>query len=185
MKQIRHLWLITVSLLVLTACSGGGDASSDDANDSTATDLPAVLQNGTTTLDLGDYFMPFSIYIPDSMRGIPTIEETGYGETVISVGSTFHMVAAEGGDLNLFKTEMMNDLMYKNTVVEEGEDFILYKSEIDGSFLDPEFHFYSVKTLNGVPFEFHDFNEEGGYAESVARFMLESVNHLIVNQEAS
>lgn len=185
MKATRYLWLIAVSLLVLTSCGAGEETSSEEGADSTATDLPVVLQRGTTTLDLSDYFMPFSIYIPDSMRGTPSVEETGYGETVISVGSTFHMVAAEGGDINQFKTEMMDDLMYKNTVVEEGEDFVLYKSEIDGSFLDPEFHFYSVKTVNGVTFEFHDFNEEGGYAESVARFMLESVNHLIVNQEAS
>lgn len=168
----------------LTAC-GGGETATEESTETETSDLPAVLQNGTTTLDLSDYFMPFSIYIPDSMRGIPAIEETGYGETVISVGPTFHMVVAEGGDLNSFKTEMANDLMYKNTVVEEGEGFVLYKSEIDGSFLDPEFHFYSVKTVNGVTFEFHDFNEEGGYAESVARFMLESVNHLIANQEAS
>ena len=150
-----------------------------------AEDLPAVLVNGTSELDLSDYFMPFSLYVPDSNRGIPDVIETGYGETIVRVGPAFNMIIAEGGNVANRKAEIADDLMYKNTIIEEGDGFIIFKSEIEGSFVDPEFHFYAVKNINGIDFEFKDNKDDGPFAESIARFMVESVNHITPNKSAS
>jgi len=184
MRNISWM-LISVLILTLSACGGSGGEQSEESTEQEQVQLPEVLQRGTTTIDLSEYFMPFSLIIPDSMRGYPEVVETGYGETQLVVGSTYNVVMYEGGDMAEFKSQLEGDIMYTNTVIEEGEGFVLYKSEIADSFLEPEFHFYAVKSVNGGMYEFHDFNEEGGYAESVARFMLESVNNLIPNNEAS
>jgi len=175
-----------VTALALSACSGGSSAEEEGATEeSTAQELPRVLANGTTLLDLSDYFFPFSLYVPDSTRGYPEIIETGYGETVVRVGSTFNMLIAEGGDLAMKRSEIADDLMYTNKIVEEGEDYILYSSEIKDSFLELEFHFYAVKQVNGLSFEFKDNKDEGPFAESIARFMLESIGHLQPKPNAS
>ena len=173
-----------VLIISVASCGQSGDAPATEETE-VVQDLPAVLVNGTSELDLSDYFMPFSMYVPDSNRGIPEIIETGYGETIVRVGPTFNMIIAEGGDLANRKTEIAADLMYNNTIIEEGDGFIIFKSEIEGSFVDPEFHFYAVKNINGVDFEFKDNKDEGPFAESIARFMMESVNHIISNKSAS
>ncbi|MEX2597217.1 MAG: hypothetical protein WEC59_09855 [Salibacteraceae bacterium] len=188
MKTSIFKLLVLSVIVVLNSCGNGSEnnGSSENSSDSTAqSDLSGVLAKGTTLLDLSDYFMPFSLYIPDSNRGYPEIIETGYGETIITVGSTFNMIVAEGGDLSLKKQEVADDLMYENTIIEEGKDFILYKSVIKESFLDPEYHFYAVKPVNGITFEFKDNKDEGPFAESIVRFMLESVNHIVPNKPAS
>lgn len=185
---MRSITLFSIALLTaftLQSCGSGssGEEAAENQVDSVA--LPRILENGTTMLDLSGYFLPFSLYVPDSTRGYPEVIETGYGETIVKVGSTYNMIIAEGGDVAFKKVEIMDDLMYTNTIIEEGPEFILYKSEIKESFLEPEFHFYSVKTINGVTFEFRDNKDEGPFAESIARLMMESVNHLQPNQNAA
>ena len=83
------------------------------------------------------------------------------------------------------QSEIADYLMYTNKIVEEGEDYILYSSEIKDSFLELEFHFYAVKQVNGLSFEFKDNKDEGPFAESIARFMLESIGHLQPKPNAS
>lgn len=183
MRNLALLFSI-VALSIFASCGQSGDAATTEEAE-VVQDLPAVLVNGTSELDLSEYFMPFSMYVPDSNRGIPEVIETGYGETIVRVGPTFNMLIAEGGDLANRKNEIANDLMYKNTIIEEGDGFMIFKSEIEGSFVDPEFHFYAVKTINGVQYEFKDNKDEGPFAESIARFMVESVNHIIPNKSAS
>ena len=188
MKKFNFFFLV-LSLIALSSC-GGGEGASDEsaAQDSIATEsaaLPASLQRGTMLLNMDDYFMPFSLYVPDSNRGIPNIVETGYGETEIEVGSTYHIVVAEGGSMEDKKAALIDDLMFKHEIVSEGADFILYKSEIEGSNLEAEFHFYAIKHVDGIDFEFRDFSNDGGYSEKVAQFMLESINHLVPNNSAS
>jgi hypothetical protein len=183
-----NFFFFTLSLAVLSACGSGGSSNETITQDSATTTesaLPASLTRGTMLLNLEDYFMPFSLYVPDSNRGIPNIIETGYGETEIEVGSTFHIVVAEGGSIEDKKAALIDDLMFKNEIVSEGPDYLFYKSVIENSHLEPEFHFYAVKHVDGIDFEFHDYSNEGGYSEKVAQFMLESINHLIANNSAS
>jgi hypothetical protein len=180
MKNLIYTFALFTALM-LHACGGG----ESEETETVVEDLPAVLVNGTTTLDLSEYYMPFSLYVPDSNRGYPDVEETGFGETYVRVGATFNMVVAEGGDLAAKKQEIGNDLMFSNEIVEEGEDYFIYKSMIKDSFLDPEFHFYAVKSVNGIQFEFRDNKDEGPFAESIVRFMAESVKHILPNQPAS
>jgi hypothetical protein len=186
MRITWKLMLMLCTVFVFAACGSSETSAEDEAGtETTAEELPRVLANGTNLLDLSDYYLPFSLYVPDSTKGYPEVIETGYGETIVRVGAMYNMLIAEGGDVAAKKAEVMDDLMYTNTIVEEGDDYFLYKSEIKDSFLDPEFHFYAVKQINGITFEFRDNKDEGPYAESIARLMLESVKHVQANQAAS
>lgn len=186
MKLTWNNLLMLSLVLTLAACGSSGEGADDAAaEEQTQEELPRVLANGTNLLDLSEYYLPFSLYVPDSTKGYPEVIETGYGATIVRVGSMYNMLIAEGGDVAAKKAEVMDDLMYTNTVVEEGDDYFLYKSEIKDSFLDPEYHFYAVKQINGIQFEFRDNKDEGPYAESIARLMLESVKHVKANQAAS
>lgn len=184
MKKLPFLSIVLLACFAFS-CGGGEKPEVQSSEEAVSETLPASLARGTMLLDLNDYFMPFSLYVPDSNRGIPNIIETGYGETEIEVGSMFHIIVAEGGNVADKKVALADELMYTNEIIEEGADFLLYKSTIQDSHLEPEFHFYAVKHVNGVDFEFHDYSNEGGYAETVARFMLESINHLVPNNSAS
>lgn len=191
MQQIEAMKLYTLfgifSLALLTAC--GGESKSDEAAEGAASNLPAVLQTSVTTADLSEHFINASIIIPDSNRAEshPDIYVNDFGETRIQVGTIYNIVIAEllEGDLNSYRQALADDLTYSHEIIEEGSDFILYKSVIIDSHLDPEFHFYAIKEIDGVLYEIHDYSEEGGYAESIARMMLESVNHMSVNNSAS
>lgn len=173
----KTLFLTLFSFLILTSC-GGGASDQETAEDTQTEQLPEVLQKSTMDLDLSDYYLPFTLIVPDSNRGYPMVEETSYGETIVKVGSVYQMVVAEGGDLAAKKAELEGDLLYAHEIVEEGDDHILYKSSIKDSYLEPEFHFYAVKQIGNLTFEFRDYSDEGGHSESVAKFMLASVNHL-------
>lgn len=174
-----RLFLSAAILFSLAACNGGnGEGSDSETQDAAANNLPEILTRATTTIDLEDQYLPFALYIPDSTRGVAMVEETSYGEVSVHVGSTFHIIIAAGGDLAMKKADLEGDIMYTHEIVEEGDDYILYKSSIKDSYVKPEFHFYAVKAVGDETFEFHDFSDEGGYAETVANFMLQSVNHL-------
>ncbi|NQV52323.1 MAG: hypothetical protein HQ500_04030 [Flavobacteriales bacterium] len=183
MKRTFLLALAAIALF-MQSC-GSGTEGETTAVDSTAQALPAVLARGTVELNLSEQFFPFTMLVPDSSRGLVEVEETGYGETIVRVGTVFNMSIAEGGDMSTKKAEVADDLMFTNTIVEEGDDFIVYKSVIEGSPLDPEYHFYAVKDVNGMTYEFKDNKDEGPFAESIVRLMIESVNHIAPNSPAS
>ncbi|GAB4377549.1 MAG: hypothetical protein Kow0075_06230 [Salibacteraceae bacterium] len=175
--------ILIALMLSLHACSGGADQSSDGQT-ADSSSLPVELQQGVMTLDLSAYYLPFSLIVPDSTKGYPEVEDTGYGEYIVRVGDNYQVVIAEGGDLQEKKAALADDLLFDHEIIEEGSDYILYKSTIKDSFLDPVYHFYAVKQVGGLQFEFHDYDAEDGYAESVATFMLKSVNNLIPKEPA-
>ncbi|MEZ4721491.1 MAG: hypothetical protein R2813_06385 [Flavobacteriales bacterium] len=184
-----RLFNVFMVLAVAGLCSCGGGSNEGEAGEGTeeVSSLPAVLQNRVTNYDMSEYFVNATFIIPDSSRGIPEVIENAFGGVQLTVGNSYNIVINEHleGTIQSKTQELSEDLMYKNEIVEQGTDFILYKSVIADSYVDPVFHFYAIKTIGGTNFEIHDYSEEGGYAESQARFMLESVNHLQPNNPAS
>jgi hypothetical protein len=180
-------WITVLIILLSTSCGEPTGEESGAGTADAATELPAALQRGTTTIDLSEHFVKASLIIPDSMRGVPTIEPNAFGGIQVTVGPTYNVVIEKlvGGSLQSKIKALQEDLMYKNEIIEQGDDFIFYKSVIADSYVDPEFHFYAIKQMGGVTYEMHDYNEEGGYAESVARFMLESVSYIQANGSES
>jgi hypothetical protein len=173
---MKYLNFLAIALIVsLSSCGGGSseDANSEDQVDSTASEAAASPQRGMVEVDLNEFYVNATIMVPDESRGEQNIAMNDFGETRIE------------GDLNTFIQALSEDITYSNEVIEQGDDFVLYKSSIVDSHIDPEFHFFAIKTADGIVYEIHDYSEEGGYAESVARLMLESVNNMKANNTAS
>ena len=141
--------LLALSLIIgLSSCGGGGseDSSEQPADEAVASDLPAVLQKGMVEVSLNDYYVNAAILVPDETRGVQEISTNDFGETRVKVGTVYDVIFAEliEGDLNS-KIQMLNeDITYTNDIIDQGEDFILYKSTITDSHIDPEFHFYAI-----------------------------------------
>ncbi|MDA7744873.1 hypothetical protein N8911_02115 [bacterium] len=187
---MKYLNFLAIALIVsLSSCGGGSseDANSEDQVDSTASEAAASPQRGMVEVDLNEFYVNATIMVPDESRGEQNIAMNDFGETRIQVGTIYDVIIAEQieGDLNTFIQALSEDITYSNEVIEQGDDFVLYKSSIVDSHIDPEFHFFAIKTADGIVYEIHDYNEEGGYAESVARLMLESVNNMKANNTAS
>ncbi|GAB5538200.1 MAG: hypothetical protein Salg2KO_03030 [Salibacteraceae bacterium] len=183
-----HKFLLATGLAIcLISCGGQQGETGEESTEEGTNELPRSLQVATTTVDLSDHYVNGTLIVPDETQGELSISVNDFGETHVQVGEVYHVVFAEllEGDINSRKQALGDDLMYKNEFVEEGEDFILYKSVIADSHLDPEFHFYAVKTIGNTTFEIHDYNEQGGYAESIARRMLESVKNIKPNNSPS
>ena len=179
--KVQNLFLIAL-LFSLAACGGGAsdDGNSEESSDSSATEASATPMRGMVEVDLSEFYVNASIMIPDETRGEQSIAVNDFGETRIQVGTIYDVIIAEQieGDLNSYIQMLSEDITYMNEIIDQGEDFVLYKSSIADSHIEPEFHFFAIKTIDGIVYEIHDYNEEGGYAESVARLMLQSVNDI-------
>ncbi len=187
MKDSNHF---AIALIISLASCGGGsseEANSEDQVDSTASEAEAASQRGMVEVDLKEFYVNATIMVPDELRGEQNIAMNDFGETRIQVGTIYDVIIVEQieGDLNTFIQALSEDIPYSNEVIEQGDDFVLYKSSIVDSHIDSEFHFFAIKTVDDIVYEIRDYNEEGGHAESVARLMLESVNNMRPNNTAS
>lgn len=188
MKIYKNLSLVLI--VGLTSCGSGASEEDGTAGqaDSNSTELPTALQRGMVEVDLNEFYINASILVPDENRGEQNINRNDdFGETRVQVGTIYDVIIAEQieGDLNTYIQMLSEDITFTNEVIEQGDDYVLYKSSITDSYIDPEYHFFAIKTIDGIVYELHDYNEEGGYAESVARLMLESVNHMKANNTAT
>ena len=188
---MKYLNFLAIALIVsLSSCGGGSseDANSEDQVDSAASEAAATPKRGMMEVDLNEFYVNATIMVPDESRGEQNINRNDdFGETRVQAGTIYDVIIAEQieGDLNTYIQMLSEDITFTNEVIEQGDDYVLYKSSITDSHIDPEYHFFAIKTIDGIVYELHDYNEEGGYAESVARLMLESVNHMKANNTAT
>ena len=94
-------------------------------------------------VDLNEFYVNATIMVPDESRGEQNIAMNDFGEIRIQVGTIYDVIIAEQieGDLNTFIQALSEDITYSNEVIEQGDDFVLFKSSIVDSHIDPEFSF--------------------------------------------
>lgn len=166
MKKL--IYILPFAALSLLSC-GGGEAGSGNEN-SEAVEGNSAMQGVVT--DLSEYGMDFTIVLPERKDLITNIEANDWGGIEVRQGENFMISIAYGeGDIDLLKFDLEEDLVYKSQVLEEGENFILYKKEIEGSGMDPEYHFLFVQKVNDEAIEIQNL-KEAGFNEESARNML-------------
>lgn len=176
--------LLGLSLCVsLAACNGGASDGVDaDQPYFDMEKLPEDLR-GMVEMDLSEHGLPLVILVPDSSVGVPRVTVQPYGETEIKVGRGYWITIAEGGDMELQRQDVDEDLLYKSNYLEDESCCILYRSVLPDDELHEEHHFYVVKNIDGVDYEIRD-KPDGSvqYSERAARSMLEAARAMVARR---
>lgn len=171
MKKIFFL-AIAFASIIISGCSESTDKTKNASNE-----LPEIIKS-FSYINLLDKGYPLEILIPDSNIGTAKVIQQSYGETHILVGERFQISIAEGGDLELRKSDIESDLVYKNTIIESDSTGIIYKSEIAESGIEPAYHFYLVKEINGIKYEIQSIHSDISFSEKWAKRMMESAKRI-------
>lgn len=171
MKKLLYLFLFT--FILFTGCSGGKDDNDENG-----------AGQGMMELDLSQYGMNLSLFVPDSTVGTLEVTAQSYGDVEIRVGNFFMLKIAPGGDLALKKTDLEGDLLFKTTIVKEEPNLIIYKSDLpDGS--NSFHHFYMIVNAGGANYEVRDIDDSGeAFTEAIINKMVESAQTLKVKEKA-
>ena len=161
---MNRFFLILLVSLFLSACSS--KTNSNQEEDATATE--SMLE-----FDLSAFGTQAIILLPDTTLSPLETTILPSGELEIRVGKGFQVMIAEGGDIELKKSDIETDLLYKGTVLKQTDNSLLYKSELpDGSL--SFHHFYVIKEINGNMYELSDIDNGEPFSENEAEIMLKS-----------
>jgi hypothetical protein len=136
------------------------------------------MKSGLMEVDLSDYNIMATIMIPDESKGKAVIEENSMGGVDIQVGDRYGVIINPFG---LTKEEFKNDLMdngvYQIELKEESDMHFLYKRMITDADIEPEFHFFMNKEINGELYEIKSMPDKG-FSEGAQDQMYESAQTL-------
>ena len=121
---MRSTIIWALPFLVLSAC---GDDKKEAVEEGTATST-------SWSVDLQPYDLPLTADLGDrSTLGADTVlvewnEE--FGHTTVNAGDRFRLIIREEpGDLARLKADLDRDMLRKNTVIEDGPDRLVYRSQ--------------------------------------------------------
>jgi len=168
---MRRLVLAAIAAATLVACSQQATVENTAPSESKADEFA-----GMTVVDLSPHGLPGEIMVPDKSK-------TGVDPTIIYDDMTSHINIMAGKNYNIFireedmsldlvKSDLEGDLMFKNEIVEETGSSLLIKRNLpDGT--GAYFHFAAMvnESPNTV---FMKSNDLGKFTESQARKMMQS-----------
>lgn len=169
MKQLAILFSL-LSVLVFSSC--GNETPSDENTENTD---ETVQLKGFEELNLTDYGFNLSIMVPEAeTNGAPEVVLTERGALEIIVGSSFGIEIMYGeGDLELLKTDLQEDLVFKSEIIKEEENALIYKQDIPDSGVKTQNHFFYKAVVGKDIYEVRDVME-GEYGEGMIEQMLEA-----------
>lgn len=165
-------------LIVLCALFSCSEKPSEEKKSKTQIDYYQFSE-----MNLASVGIPATLMIPNETAGIgasfePKIfHDDGGFKWHINVGRHFNILIEDYGDYQYLMPEFLRRINTKDIfnieVIEKSKDFILYKRELKASSSrEITFHFYGVKYLNGVYYEFT--NQEEGDSRKVIDFIVKS-----------
>ncbi len=183
MKKLQFIGAIVIAVSFV-AC--GGDAKSTDTSSPETTE-PAETKvedyKGMELANLSDYGVDGSLQIPDKSKGPQKIQTSSIESIEIMVGNAFGIeVITFGQTVAEKKTELDGDLVYRIEYIEETPEKLLYKKTLKDSDIDPEFHFYLTKNINGELFSVQSLNKV--YKQKWVEKMIVSAESLTANNPA-
>ncbi len=122
--------------------------------------------------------MDYTIVLPEKANVETAIMANDWGGIEIKQGEGFQLSIAYGeGDIDLLKFDMEEDLVYKSEILDEGENYIMYKRQIEGSGMDPEVHFMYVILVQDDAIEVQN-SKDVSFSEESIKVMLTSAKSL-------
>lgn len=172
MKKL--LLVVCLPALFFWSCDNGGGEGDDSGNRKQG--IPQEIK-GYIPFNLGEWGLDVVLYIPDSTVGLPDIRVNNAGETEIRVGDYYQVAIAIGGDLELKKADLREDLLFKCSILQEDSTSILYNAKLpDGS--KTFYHFYAIVNANGTDYELHDIETGDIMPEKAVSRMLAAAKFL-------
>ena len=162
MKKIQLIGALAISMSVI-AC--GGDAKTTDKSSETteAAEVTANTVNdyiGMKLADLEEFGVYASLQIPDGEKGPVKIENSATESVEIISGNSFGIeIIPFGVTVTEKKAELDNDLVYTIEYLEDSPEKIVYKKTIKDSEVEPEFHFFLTKEINGESYSIQSLNK--------------------------
>jgi hypothetical protein len=101
-------------------------------------------------VELSDFGLMASIYLPQENKGPLMVEESSYGTIVMKVGERFGLeIVPFGMDIVEKRNELEQGTVFQIEVLEERQEYMLYRKFIPGSEVLEEFHIYLTKEIDG------------------------------------
>lgn len=149
--KLKHIFLFTATF-GLVACGSGGEQ-----NEQASTDSTKVINQATDAdygqmqeVKLNDFGLMASIYLPSENKGPLMVKESSYGTIVMKVGERFGLeVVPFGLSIIEKRNELEQGTVFKIEVLEERQEYMLYRKFIPGSEVLEEFHIYLTKEIDG------------------------------------
>lgn len=174
---MKKIFLVAVVGLVfcISGCNDGGENTENtQVTDSGQSESKAL--KGMIMISLLDYGLPIWVTVPDTLMAPLDIKVQDWGQVEVRSGKSYQVSVAEGGDLELKKSDIKSDLLYSDSkfIIDEPEGVVYSQGVKDDEYFKPLNHFYVVKTINGVNYEFTDIQGEDNYPEKVVIKMFEA-----------
>lgn len=172
----RFLFMLVISsLCCLTSCNNEGGQDKEETVVAGEEPKNEYLK-GMIMVSLKKYGLPLWITVPDTLSAHLEIIQRDWGQVDIKSGKNYQISIAEGGDLGLKKSDIQEDLLFTDSRihVEEAEGIVYSQGIKDDEYFKPINHFYAVKNINGVDYEFKDVEGDHKYTEKVVIKMFEA-----------
>jgi hypothetical protein len=134
------------------ACGSGGEQNEQGSTDSTEVVGQSTEEDydQMQKVELSDFGLMASIYLPQENKGPLMVEESSYGTIVMKVGERFGLeIVPFGMDIVEKRNELEQGTVFQIEVLEERQEYMLYRKFIPGSEVLEEFHIYLTKEIDG------------------------------------
>lgn len=146
--------LLLAGILFGTAC---GTGTSDAAMDAANADLPQVVFT-----DLDGHHMPLLVETPADGPEPTLLWKDEIGKLLVRCGDRLAVEIYEApADMGRIKADLDRDLLRRNTIVEEGPDLLVYRSEFPDDTTLVFHHFNRSITVGDRVFQVEDAQEDG------------------------
>lgn len=177
MKRILFIAAV-VALGFTVSCKGGeGENTTDGTTDNSAEQPKNEYLENMIMVSLLEHGLPLWVYVPDTLMAKLNVTVKDWGQVEVRSGGGFQIQITEGGDLELKKSDINSDLLYTDVkFIAEEADGIVYSQGIKGDeYFQPMNHFYAVKNINGIDYEFQDIRGDVNFPERAVVKMFEVV----------
>lgn len=158
MRTLKFISAVVISLSLL-AC--GGEAKTEGSDAAAENDAAAQVDyKGMELVNLSEFAVNASIQLPNEDKGPRKIQSSATESIEILVGDAFGIeITPFGISVAEKQQELNDDLVYTIEYVEETPEKIVYRKTIKDSEIDPEYHFFITKEINGEPFSIKSLNK--------------------------
>ena len=183
MKKLQ-LFSLIISAFVLFSCGGNSIPTAEEESQEKAMTEDAEEMKDMEMIDLSEYDISASLYIPDANKGKPEFHATDWGSLELSVGKKYGIeIVPFGLTLDEKKGELEGDLVYKVEYLKEDPNYFIYKKSIADSDVEAEFHFFMNVELDGDVYEIKNLSDQP-YSEKAIEKMIQSAASLAVKSPA-